>query len=219
MPETNYEEWRERIDADVKTLGERLVSVEVGISNLGRTLDRIYQSFENNAQNQRDMQKTQWPVIFGVLSLVLIIVGGVGSGYLRDQNRIEKDVTMIKNNRISANDPVQDQRLHRLEQEVLGLQGREHAILQSGAELANTVEAMERIRADYIGHVRDGHPQIIRDKVTNLSEQVDHRLNEVDARLRREIEIQEGYRQELQRQTELMEERWANEHTKGHNEP
>jgi len=216
-------EWRERIDEDVRTLGadvklmgERIVGVESGISNLGRSFDRFYQSFEKSSTNQRELQRTQWPVIFGTVSILLILGGALGSGYLRDQNRIEKDVTVIKSKRISENDPVQDARIKDLEEEVIAIRANEHETILQDAQIATTVDELWERRNQVLEHMMDGHPRriegMLRDQLQGLRDHEEQALRRTERERVIYRELQNGLKERL----DLMEDRWAAEHLTVH---
>lgn len=112
--EDDHEDWRTRIDGDVQSLGERMAGVETSMTSLSRNFDRFTHAFEASNDRQADLQKTRWPVVFGVLSIVTVVLSAFLSGYLRDLNRVESSVEDIRSHRISAADPVQDANIQEL---------------------------------------------------------------------------------------------------------
>ena len=94
---------------------------------------------------QRDMHKPQWQVIFGALTLAVIVLGGFISGYVRDLNRIESNVDTIRSHRMSAADPVQDGAIADLQQEILDIRSEEHLDMKRDAAGLERTRAVERV--------------------------------------------------------------------------
>ena len=57
MP-VDTDEWRERIDTDVRGLSERMAGVESGLKSLGLSFDKWTRSFETFAQTEREASRT-----------------------------------------------------------------------------------------------------------------------------------------------------------------
>jgi hypothetical protein len=163
MPEESHNRWKENIEADVRHMGERLAGVEAGIRSLGQNFDRFSHAFESSTARQTELQKTQWPVVFGVLGLVAVVAGGFLSGYLRDLNRVESDVTAIQGNRISKEDAPQNARLKILTSEIEKIHMRDNEALQA-----------------LIKHTSDGHPRRVEEQVNELRRDLGHMTNELD---------------------------------------
>ena len=166
------EEWRERIDGDVRSLGERMAGVESGMNALGRNFDKFSHAFEASIERQQEFSKTRWPLVLGVLTLVVIVVGGLAQGYLRDLNRIEADVKSIQSKRTSEADPVQDSRIGDAESEILGIRSNEHEIIMNNSVLASKIEELQHRREQVFDHMIDGHPVRIEKMLNSLDERV-----------------------------------------------
>ena len=215
MPETQHEEWRERIDIDMRAQGERLAGVEAGVSSLGRTFDQFYKTFEQSSTNQRELQKTQWPVIFAVLGLVMIIAGGFLSGYLRDLNRVEDSVTEIKSKRISEEDPGQDIRLQDLEAEIIGIRANEHITFAKDAKNAAAVSTVAELRREFINHARDGHPARIEELMRLRMDMFITYKDEIRLVMQRELKLRDEIRDAIHDRLTRIELRWEQEHASG----
>ena len=139
-----HEDWRMRIDEDVRGLGERMAGVETGMSSLGRSVDRLTHTFEASSERQVDLQKTRWPVVLGVLSIVTVVLSGFLSGYLRDLNRVEASVEAIREKRVSAEDPVQNAKLEDLQEEQIDIRAEEHRDMKRDSAIVERVRALER---------------------------------------------------------------------------
>lgn len=130
--------WRTRIDEDVRGLSERMAGVESGMTNLSRGVDRLTHAFESSSNKQQELSRTRWPVVFGVLGLVGVLMGAGLSGYIRDLNRIESNLKTVQTKRISANDPAQNLRLTELERRMNRSENADmdhrHAYIMRGAE-------------------------------------------------------------------------------------
>lgn len=167
--ETNHtpvSEWRDNIDRDVRNMGERLAGVEAGIFSLGRNFDKFSNAFEQSNNRQAELQKTRWPLVFGVLSLVMVIAGAFLSGYLRDLNRIEADVLAIQGKRVSQNDAPQDARIAHLGE-------RMKSIENSESVLENKL----------LNHVGDGHPRRVEEQVFSIRREMEQLHTEVSGLL------------------------------------
>lgn len=142
MPEIS-EEWRERIDVDVRSLSERMAGVETGMSSLGRSFDQFTRTYEANAQTQRELHKPQWQIMISGLTLVLLITGMLLAGFIKpmekDVARIDAAVHAIQGNRTSWEDPVQNEKLQVLQQEILAMRLNEHDTLKTDAIMLERV--------------------------------------------------------------------------------
>ena len=157
LSEEAHAAWRTRIDIDVRSLSERLAGVETGMSALGSSFDRFAHTFEASERRQQELGKTRWPVVFGSLTLALIVVGGFLSGYVRDLNRIERNVEVIRGDRKSAEDPRQDVELKDLNAEVTSIRANEHETIEHAADSRARIRAIERHLFNEAGtiHVED----------------------------------------------------------------
>lgn len=216
MTDRNTEERFERLDNDVRVLGERMVGVEAGVNSLGRTFDQFYATFEQTTSLQRNAQKTQWPVIFGVLALVLTIIGGFMSGYLRDLNRVENSVSAIKERRQSDVDPVQTSQIIDLAAKLEPLRESNNRVSERSARNEALAEEMRGVKNEFITHIRDGHPERVDAKIEVLKDEVERRFKE-------SYEQEDFYRESneerlarMRERIDLLENRWAVEHTTGH---
>jgi hypothetical protein len=188
------DEWRNQIDTDFRHMGERLVGVEAGISALSRSFDKFSHSFESTVARQQELQKTRWPLVLGVLTLVLVVISGFMSGYLRDLNRIEDDVLKIQAHRISEEDPVQNARIDDNSAEVTGIRLNEHKILTDNAAIMMQLEEWEHIKNQGVNHMGDGHPErteqmldhnklMLRDHALHVENRLIREMERVDRRL------------------------------------
>jgi hypothetical protein len=164
MPGESHNHWKENIEADVRNMGERLAGVEAGIRSLGQNFDRFSHAFETSTARQSELQKTQWPVVFGVLGLVAVVAGGFLSGYLRDLNRVESNVTAIQNHRTSEADAPQNARLEFLTDKMREVDKRD----------GETAQALSK-------HTSDGHPRRVEEQIIELRRDMTHIANELDA--------------------------------------
>jgi hypothetical protein len=143
MTDNINEEWRERINRDVRSLSERVAAIDAGLESLGVVLDKFTHRFDVSINEQRLSHQTKWPVILGVLTLVVIIIGGFMRvsllGYVRDLNRVEKSVASINNNRTSWSDPVQDEKLKDIQDEIVAMRLNEHDTLKADAIIGEKV--------------------------------------------------------------------------------
>jgi len=207
MPEIN-EEWRDRIDTDVKNLSERIAGVETGIQSLSKSFDKFSHAFELSLERQTELQKTRWPVVFGVLSLALVVISGFMSGYLRDLNRIEHDVNKIQSKRWSENDPVQDARLKDLEKEVISIRASEHNILRDNAIFTEELKLNKKYRENIREHIEDGHPRRVEalldthaGRMLNIESNIEERM---DTKLNYILQAMEGSLSRINRLEEAM---------------
>jgi hypothetical protein len=183
MPGNLNEEWRERIDSDVRSLSERVAAVDAGLKSLGIAFDKFTQRFDVSTSEQRLSHQTKWPVILGVLSLVVIIVGGFMRvsllGYVRDLNRVEASVATIQGNRTSWADPVQDEKLLDLQQEIVAMRLNEHSTLKNDA--------------------------VMGERVVNLQAKIKAQKENFDELIAREIQVHADIRSNLERRITQME--------------
>ena len=161
------EDWRERIDNDVRTLSNDVAGVNAEIRGLADGFNRFSKSFENVALRQQEAAKPNYIVVFGIstigITIVLALIGGWTSGYLRDLNRVESQVEQIRSDRVSKHDPEQYARIEDLEAEVLGIRLNEHADISETAENRSKLENLMHIEKDFNEHRKDGHPARIQE--------------------------------------------------------
>ena len=175
MPDIN-EEWRERIEADFRELTADVRGLQTGVANLGTAFDKFTHRYDTNAAESRMSHQTQWPVIFAGLTLVVIILGGFMkvslAGYVRDLNRIEESVLTIQGNRTSLADPVQDEKLKDIQEEIVAMRLQEHTTLRGDA--------------------------IMHERVAENTRTIDDRYERIDERLKREIVVHDKIRGRLE---------------------
>ena len=223
MAENTDEDWRNQIDIDVRSLsnvlskqGERLVGVEASISALGRNIDKFSHSFEATVERQQELQKTRWPLVLGVLTLVMVVIGGFMSGYLRDLNRIEGDVKAIQSNRKSEQDPVQNARIADAEAEILGIRSDDHSIMMTLSAVETRLDEWDEVRLMGVVHMQDGHPRRIEKMLQDLEQALRDYKTDSNVKATRELAIQQQFQHGLEKRIETMENRWAAEHTAPH---
>jgi len=84
----------------------RITALEVGIKGVGSTIHELKSDIDSRLEAilasvnvvRMDLQaqgKTQWPTYIAAMAVGLVIVGMVGSGYVRDQGRTEKNVEFL----------------------------------------------------------------------------------------------------------------------------
>ena len=161
------EDWRERIDADVRILSNDVAGVKAEIKGLADGFNRFSKSFENVALRQQEASKPNYIVVFGIstigITIVLALIGGWTSGYLRDLTRVETQVEVIRANRISQNDPKQDSRLDDVEAEILAMRLNEHDDIRSDAQNKAKLATLMHLEENFNGHIKDGHPERIQE--------------------------------------------------------
>ena len=161
------EDWRERIDADVRTLSNDVAGVKAEIKGLADGFNRFSKSFENVALRQQEASKPNYIVVFGIstigITIVLALIGGWTSGYLRDLTRVETQVEVIRANRISQNDPKQDSRLDDVEAEILAMRLNEHDDIRSDAQNKAKLATLMHLEENFNAHIKDGHPDRIQE--------------------------------------------------------
>ena len=161
------EDWRERIDNDVRNLSNDVAGVKAEIKGLADGFNRFSKSFENVALRQQEAAKPNYVVVFGIstigITIVLALIGGWTSGYLRDLNRVESQVEIIRSNRISQNDPKQDSRLDDVESEILAMRLNEHQTIAADAQNTAKLDTLIKLEDLFTEHVRDGHPERIQE--------------------------------------------------------
>jgi len=225
MTETTNDDWRDHLAtldnelrSDLRQQGERLAGVEAGITNLGRSFDHFSRSYEEHARSQRESNKTQWPIVFSVLGLVVVIAGGFLSGYLRDLERVENNVVAIDTKletRVSDQDPSQNVRLSDLEAEILGIRENEHATFAKDAQNAAAVSTLKELRREFINHARDGHPQRVEAMLNDRMERFKDYKSDIRMEITRELTLRDEIRDEIHKRLDLVEKRWAEEHAGG----
>ena len=78
------------LEAQVRGHGEDIGALRRGLEDLGRDVRRGIDDLANKLAQQ---QRTPWSVLIGFGGLILVIVGMMGSGYVREQGRIEAEVS------------------------------------------------------------------------------------------------------------------------------
>jgi hypothetical protein len=206
MPENGDEEWRGRIDTDMHKFGERLVGVESGVSALGRSFDKFSHSFDATVQRQQELQKTRWPLVFGVLSLVVVVIGAFMSGYLRDLNRIEADVLKIQSHRISENDPVQDTVINDNRAEIVAIRLNEHATVLNDATIATQIKELMTRKEQILAHMMDGHPGTMERMETHQNGMIREMEGDLQGRITRDLELHQREHERMVGRLERVEE-------------
>ena len=167
MEEVKHNDWRERIDKDVRILSNDVAGVKAEIKGLADGFNRFSKSFENVALRQQEIAKPNYIVVFGMatlgITILLALIGGWTSGYLRDLNRVETQVEVIRSDRVSKNDPKQDSRLDDVESEILAMRLNEHEDIRSDAQNKAKLDTLMHLEDDFNGHVIDGHPERIQE--------------------------------------------------------
>ena len=173
MEEVKHNDWRERIDKDVRSLSSDVAGVKAEVKGLADGFNRFSKSFESVALRQQEAAKPNYIVVFGIstigITIVLALIGGWTSGYLRDLDRVESQVELIRGNRLSQNDPKQDSRLDDIEAEILAMRLNEHAIIAADAENRAKLESIIKIEDEFNKHKDDGHPDRIQELLTTRS--------------------------------------------------
>ena len=161
------EDWRERIDNDVRTLSNDVAGVKAEIRGLADGFNRFSKSFENVALRQQEAAKPNYIVVFGIstigITIVLALIGGWTSGYLRDLNRVESQVEQIRSDRVSKHDPEQYARIEDVEAEILAMRLNEHNIIATDAQNRAKLATLLHLEDEFYKHVRDGHPERIQE--------------------------------------------------------
>jgi hypothetical protein len=204
MEEDDHREWKGQVDSDIRGFGERIAGVESSVTNLGRSFDKFSHSFESTVERQNELQKTRWPLVFGVLSLVVVVLGAFLSGYLRDLGRVEGDVIDIRSNRVSEQDPVQNATILDNLREIQGIRLNEHKVMTENVRLQTIFDEWRPIKDMGVEHMSDGHPGRVE---AMLDDYVDHmvRLEErLNTQWNKELDRLESQIHLLQRQ-ELSE--------------
>ncbi len=106
--------WRDKINSEVCSLLSRVVGIESAMDQLLQGFKMLTNSIESSADRQFENNKTKWPNIFAGGGLLALLLGAFLNGYVRDMQRIEKDVLHLRENRTSLSDPVQDEGIRTL---------------------------------------------------------------------------------------------------------
>ena len=170
MTDTNHVDWRDAMDGDIRSLSERVASVEVGITTLGKSFDRFTHAFETADERHMQASKTPWAILLGAATLMVtiftLIIGGIMSGYIRDLTRVEGDVLAIQSKRVSENDAPQDMRIDALAERMEEIKEDDH-------------EVQRRISK----HLSDGHPRRVEEQIVDIRRTLDHLNVEQDKML------------------------------------
>lgn len=82
-----------RVETQIVSLTESLQSLAQSVKDMGTGIEKSISNLHNKIDG---MGKTDWGRIIGFTSVVLVIIGivggSIGSGYLRDMARLEKNV-------------------------------------------------------------------------------------------------------------------------------
>ena len=120
--ESTEDHWRRRFDKDIQSLHEKVSqltstasSVDSSLKTVFGRMDKSEQMHSDTEQRQREQSKTPWANYIATAALVLVIIGMVSSGYIRDLNRIE--VSTVDNHKEIA-EHVTDGHPKRVEQKV-----------------------------------------------------------------------------------------------------
>lgn len=108
--------WKNQIDSDVRDLSERMAGVETSLSSVSSGMNRLIESVNTVITKQSDSTKTPWANYIAAGSLFLVIIMMLGSGYVRDLDRVEEDVDKVSERVV--NDPRQDQAIMQLQKDV-----------------------------------------------------------------------------------------------------
>ena len=210
------EDWRERIDNDVRTLSNDVAGVKAEIRGLADGFNRFSKSFENVAIRQQEAAKPNYIVVFGIstigITIVLALIGGWTSGYLRDLTRVEHMVEIIQSNRFSENDPEQNSRLKNLENHVnhMGVE-LDSSIAHRAASIAY-IKQLEKMELDVEEHAKDGHPDRIQDMLEMRMDVFEEYKKDLRMEISRELQLRDEIRDNIHQRLDNVEERWADEH-------
>ncbi|HIF54717.1 MAG TPA: hypothetical protein EYQ57_06020 [Methylococcaceae bacterium] len=93
--------WRDKINSEVCSLLSRVVGIESAMDQLLQGFKMLTNSIESSADRQFENNKTKWPNIFAGGGLLALLLGAFLNGYVRDMERIEKDVLRLRENSTS----------------------------------------------------------------------------------------------------------------------
>ncbi len=139
--------WRDKINSEVCSLLSRVVGIESAMDQLLQGFKMLTNSIESSADRQFENNKTKWPNIFAGGGLLALLLGAFLNGYVRDMERIEKDVLRLRENSTSQ----REMRLldEAMIQRITALDARldKEMDLRSEAELVRIGEISRRIQA------------------------------------------------------------------------
>lgn len=94
---------------DTRSTDERVATVETQVSALHGDFSELKKQVSHLADvvtrgfaRINEGSKTNWAMIFGSMSILLIIIGFIGSGYVRDINRVEEGGKALLEARIQS---------------------------------------------------------------------------------------------------------------------
>lgn len=212
MAENQIDDWKNRIDSDVRKLSERMAGVETGMSGLTSSFDRFSIAFNESVARQRDMHRPQWQVIFGALTLIAIVLGGFVSGYVRDLNRIEYNVENIRSNRMSSADPVQDEAINDIQQEIISIRSNEHTNFDRDATNSTQLGVLMDYKESFIEHIKDGHPRRIEGLLDLRMDIFENYKDDIRMEITRELNLRNEIRDNIHQRLDRIEHGWVSEH-------
>lgn len=75
---------------------ERLAKTETAVENITKDIAQLMHAVEMLSRTVAGVGRTDWGVLIGggmlILSIVAMVGGALGTGFLRDMNRVERDV-------------------------------------------------------------------------------------------------------------------------------
>jgi len=92
--DNNYnrdKDWRVAMEGDVKDLSTEVAGIKSEVASIGKSMEHLIIAFDRSSARDLDSQKTPWANYIAAGVLVVLMVGMVGSGYVRDLERIEQD--------------------------------------------------------------------------------------------------------------------------------
>jgi len=103
-----------RVETQIVSLTESLQSLAQSVKDMGQGIERSIGGLHSKIES---MGKTDWGRIIGFTSVVLVIIGiiggSIGSGYLRDMTRLEREVSLS-----TERDYAQQERRGRIAQQI-----------------------------------------------------------------------------------------------------
>jgi len=88
--------WRLTIDREVKDLSNEMSGMKAGMDAMNKTMLNLVDAFDGAQSKQQENQKTPWANYLSAFALILVMVGMVGSGYVRDLNRLENTLEKLQ---------------------------------------------------------------------------------------------------------------------------
>jgi len=141
--------WRIKMEEDVSNLTGKVAGMESEIRGLSNSIKNLGQTVMSSIDEQRRNTRTPWGVIFSGIGVLVMIVGGIigalGSGYVRDLDGLETAITKIQSNRVSWEDPVQNEAIKEVRAQLANLSStlqREMGALDKAAK--SNIEALDQ---------------------------------------------------------------------------